>query len=68
MSISAKSAASTPPASARTVTSASRSSYSPESSVRTSKALMSRCRFARSVSASTASSSESVPDSSSAIS
>ena len=36
MSISAKSAASTPPASERMVTSASRESYSPESRVRTS--------------------------------
>lgn len=37
MSISAKSAASTPPAPARIVTTASRSSYSPESRVRTSR-------------------------------
>ena len=36
-SMAAKSAASTPPASERIVTSASRSSYSPDSSVRTSR-------------------------------
>ena len=52
MSISAKSAASTPPASDRMVTSASRWSYSPESSVRTSSAEMSSRSLARSASAS----------------
>ena len=41
ISISAQSAASTPPAPERMVTSASRSSYSPESRVRTSAASMS---------------------------
>ena len=45
MSISAKSAASTPPASERIVTSASRASYSPESSVRTSRLWMSSRSF-----------------------
>ena len=52
MSISAKSAASTPPASDRIVTSASRSSYSPDSSVRTSSAEISSRSLARSASAS----------------
>ena len=42
MSISAQSAASTPPASERMVTSASRESYSPESRVRTSSSSMHR--------------------------
>src|SRR5829696_4683652 len=58
MSISAKSAASTPPASERMVTSASRESYSPDSRVRTSSSSMAVRMLAssRSVSAVVASS------------
>ena len=52
ISISAQSAASTPPAPERMLTSASRSSYSPPSSVRTSIAAMSSCSFLYSASAS----------------
>lgn len=52
MSISAKSAASTPPAPARIVTTASRSSYSPDSSVRTSSSLTALATLVSSVSAS----------------
>ena len=61
MSISAQSAASTPPASERMVTSASRESYSPESRVRTSSSSMTVRMLAssRSVSAVVASSSSS---------
>ena len=63
ISISAQSAASTPPAPERMVTSASRSSYSPDSSVRTSIASMSACSAFSSASASA---SDSAPPSSSA--
>ena len=58
MSISAKSAASTPPASERMVTSASRESYSPDSRVRTSSSSIAlrRLSSSRSVSAVVASS------------
>ncbi|SLJ67683.1 Uncharacterised protein [Mycobacteroides abscessus subsp. abscessus] len=52
ISISAQSAASTPPAPERMLTSASRLSYSPESRVRTSIASTSLCSAARSASAS----------------
>ena len=52
MSISAKSAASTPPAPERIVTTASRSSYSPDSRVRTSSSPTSFFSLARSRSAS----------------
>ena len=52
ISISAQSAASTPPAPERMLTRASRSSYSPPSSVRTSIAAMSSCSFLYSASAS----------------
>ena len=52
ISISAKSAASTPPAPERMVTSASRASYSPESRVRTSSASTAFLIRASSVSAS----------------
>ncbi len=68
ISISAQSAASTPPAPERMVTSASRSSYSPDSRVRTSMASMSACSDFSSASASARASSAPAPSSSAAIS
>ena len=65
MSISAQSAASTPPASERIVTSASRASYSPDSRVRTSSSSIARVSSVSSVSVSARAAAS---DSSSAIS